>query len=323
MTQSPHATRESRSMILSMIGNLFMGAAGVGAGIMANSSAILVDGLFSAIGFTWALIGLLVSRRLSRGPDKFRPLGYATEESLFTTFRALTILGLILFAVATSAQSIHAYLVHGEVSELVFAPVFIYFAIIAVTCLLLWAVHYRNWVKTGRRSDILRVEAKAAIFDGALSGIAGTGLIAIYVYRDSFLAPVAPIGDSLIVLMLCLAALGHFWKDFLAGLGELAGVTAQPATISAARRAMRPVLAALPGEVQDFTVMKNGRSHLICVYYTPEAAITAREVDALYQQLTKTVHPVLPGSEVLVIISEESRAGFVMPGPEGLPTAPA
>lgn len=316
MTQTPHATRESRSMILSMIGNLFMGAAGVGAGIMANSSAILVDGLFSAIGFTWALIGLLVSRRLSRAPDKFRPLGYATEESLFTTFRALTILGLIVFAVATSAQSIHAYLVQGEVSELIFTPVFIYFGVIAVTCLLLWAAHYRNWVKTGRRSDILRLEAKAAIFDGALSGIAGAGLIAIYVYRDGFLAPIAPIGDSLIVLFLCLAALGHFWKDFLTGLGELAGATAQPATISAARRAMRPILATLPGEVQDFTVMKNGRTHLICVYYTPEAAITARAVDELYQQLTKAVHPVLPGSEVLVIISEESRAGFVMPGPD-------
>ena len=58
-------------------------------------------------------------------PDKLRPLGYATEESRCTTFRALTILGLILFAVATSAQTIHAYLVRGEVSERVFAPIFV------------------------------------------------------------------------------------------------------------------------------------------------------------------------------------------------------
>ncbi len=107
-------------------------------------TAVMLDGLFSVIGFTSALIGLKISRRLDRTRDKFRPFGYAAEESLFTTFRALTVLGLILFAVGSAAMTIHAYLVHGEVTDLNIYPVIVYFISIALSCLSLWAVHYRN-----------------------------------------------------------------------------------------------------------------------------------------------------------------------------------
>lgn len=308
MTQAIRAARESRSMTISMIGNLFMGVAGVVAGLMANSSAIMMDGLFSTIGLISALVGLLISRRLNKSPDKFRPLGYATEESLFTTFRALTVLGLILFAVASSGMTIYAYIAHGKASELIFGPVFIYFVIIMLACFLLWLVHYRSWVATGRRSDILRLEAKAAVFDGLMTGIAGAGLIGIYFFQDGILASIAPVGDSLIVLVLCVAAIGQFWKDFVSGLGELARATARPETIATARRAMRPFLAALPGEVKDFTVMKAGRSYLICIYYMPQEPVSAREVDEVQKGLTDAVQQDLEGAEVMVLVSERSRA---------------
>lgn len=269
----------------------------------------MLDGLFSVIGFTSALIGLKISRRLDRARDKFRPFGYAAEESLFTTFRALTVLGLILFAVGSTAMTIHAYFVHGEVTDLNIYPVIVYFISIALICLSLWAVHYRNWVITGRRSDILRLEAKAAVFDGMLTGVAGAGLIGIHVLRDGILAPIAPIGDSIVVLVLCLVAVKHFWRDFVLGLGELAGATARPETIAQARRATRAVLQALPGRVQDFTVMKTGRSHLICVYYKPQAPVSAGEIDALTARLSAAVQPVLEGAEAMVILSERPGAG--------------
>lgn len=304
-----HARRERSSMIIGMIGNLVMGCAGIIAGLLSNSTAVMLDGLFSVIGFTSALIGMRISQRLSRSPDKFRPFGYAAEESLFTTFRALTVLGLILFAVASAAMAIHAYLVHGEATELNIYPAIVYFIFIAVICLALWAVHYRNWVITGRRSDILRLEAKAAVFDGLLTGVAAAGLIGIHLLRDGALAPIAPIGDSIVVLVLCLAGVKHFWTDFMLGLGELAGTTARPETIVRARRAARAVLQSMPGRLQDFTVMKTGRSYLICVYYNPLAPVSAAEVDALTERLNAAMRPVLEGAEAMVILSEQARDG--------------
>lgn len=303
-----HAARESRSLSIAMAGMLFMCVAGVAAGVAANSKAIMMDGLFSLIGFGSALLGRRVSRRLGNAPDKFRPMGYAAEESLFTTFRALTVVGLIVFALSMAVMTIYAYVAHGQVSELVFWPIFVYFAGISLTCLTLWAIHYRNWVKTGRRSDILRLEAKAAVFDGVLTAIAGAGLIGIYFLRDTPLAPIVPIGDALVLLLLCVAVVGHFWKDFMAGLGELAGATAKPEAVAIARRAARRVLAGAQGRVRDFAVMKFGRSHLVCVYYTPGGAILASEVDSLQQRLTEAIRQELQGADVMLIISERPRS---------------
>ncbi|WP_253450003.1 cation transporter [Halomonas sp. Y3] len=198
--------REKRSMIVAMIGSVLMGVAGVAAGLLGNSAAIMMDGLFSTIAFIFAFLGLRVSQRLKNSPDNVRPMGYAAEESLFTTFRSLTILGLIIFAAGSAAISIYAYFAYGEVSGLVFGPILIYFFVIGVLCVFLWAFHYRNWVLSGRRSDILRLEAKAAAFDGLLTGIVAVGFVVVYFFQDGIIAPIVPIADSLIVLIRnCLA----------------------------------------------------------------------------------------------------------------------
>ncbi|WP_120798381.1 cation transporter [Thiocapsa rosea] len=301
--------REKRSMIVAMIGSVVMGVAGVAAGLFGNSAAIMMDGLFSTISFIFAFLGLRVSQRLKNSPDNMRPMGYAAEESLFTTFRSLTILGLIIFAAGSAAISIHAYFAYGEVSGLVFGPILIYFFIIGILCAFLWAFHYRNWISSGRRSDILRLEAKAAAFDGLLTGIVAVGFVGVYLFQDSIIAPIVPIADSLIVLILCLAVIGEFWNDFKVGVGELVGSTARPSEVAAARRAARPVLQESAGQVQDFTVIKMGRTYVVTVYYNPMSKVLASEVDALQDKLTQAIHRVLEGAEVFVLISERSRAG--------------
>lgn len=301
--------REKRSMIVAMIGNVVMGGAGVAAGLLGNSAAIMMDGLFSTIGFVFAFFGLRVSQRLKNSPDNIRPMGYAAEESLFTTFRALTILGLIIFAAGSASISVYAYLAYGEVSGLVFGPILIYFLAIGILCAFLWAYHYRNWVSSGRRSDILRLEAKATAFDGLLTGIVAVGFVGVYFFQESIIAPIVPIADSLIVLILCLAVIGQFWNDFKVGVGELVGSTARPSEVAAARRAARPVLQESAGRVEDFTVIKMGRTYVVTVYYNPMNKVLASEVDALQDRLTQAIHHVLEGAEVFVLISERSRAG--------------
>lgn len=307
MHRIQQAQRERFSMILGMLGNLCMGVAGVITGVLANSSAVMLDGLFSMIGFISAFLGLKISRRIASPPDKFRPMGYAAEESLFTTFRALAILGLIMFAAGSAAVRIFAYAVHGEVSEFIFAPVTIYFAGVGLTCVLLWGIHYRNWRLTNRRSEILRLEARAALFDGVLTGVAAAGLISIYYGRDGLLAPVVPVGDSVVVLLLCLLVMGQFWKDFRSGIAELAGAAAEPKTLARARRAARGVLKEAAGCLRDFSLIKMGRSHLIFIYYDPGRPVLAAEVDRLQCQLTEVMRQDLHQVEVVLLISERGR----------------
>ncbi len=304
---------EARSLNLSMAGNLFMGAAGVLAAYLSNSQAILVDGLFSLVGFTAALLGKHVARNANREADKFRPYGYAGDEAIFTTFRSLSLLGLVVFAIANAVMAIVEHARGMPMPALVFEPMAVYFVVVGLTCGLLWLVHRRAWVKTGRRSDVLRLEAGAAAFDGLLTMGAAAGLLLIHYFRDGFLAPVAPVGDSIIVMILCAGVVSHYFRDFLAGLAELAGVTATPENIAAARRAMRETLKSAQGELVDVSVTKLGRAFTVVVYFNPATAITAAEADLLTTRLMADVGTVLPAAEVYVMISEHGRDFYPVP----------
>ena len=113
MTLPDLATRkrlEGRSLLIAMWGNLLMAAAGIVAGVLSNSDAIMMDGLFSLIGFMSAFLGRRISARVDAGPDKIRPFGYAADEAIFSTFRSLTLLGLILFAFASAGMNVFGYL---------------------------------------------------------------------------------------------------------------------------------------------------------------------------------------------------------------------
>ncbi|MEM8552539.1 MAG: cation transporter [Pseudomonadota bacterium] len=298
---------ESRSLVVAMWGNLGMAAAGILAATLSNSTAILVDGLFSLVGFGSALLARRISRRIHAGPDKARPFGYAADEALFSTFRSLSLLGLIAFAIANAIKNIYDHL-HGTDPELLnFEPMIVYFTGIGVTCAVLCAFHYITWRITARRSAILRIEAKAAMFDALITAAAGLGLAAIYWFQDGPLAPLAPIGDSLVVLLLCVLAIGINLKEFRGGLAELAGVSARPKHLAVARRALRPAIAADGGSLKDMSVTKLGRTFLVTVYYDPERPTTAREMDGLNLRMIRDARQALPDADVLLIITEHPR----------------
>lgn len=298
---------ESRALTLAMWGNLFMAVSGLAAGFWSNSNAIMMDGLFSLIGFGSALLGRRISRKVESGPDRLRPYGYAADEAIFVTFRSLSLLGLVLFAVTNAAKNIFDYATGTPPEPLIFGPMIGYFVIIGATCLGLWLSHRRAWVKTGRQSEILRLESRASAFDGIVTAAAGAGLALIWLLREGPLAVIAPIGDSLIVLLLCLTVIGQYFGGFRAGLGELAGVTASPDRVALARRTLRPTLTEDGGRLHDLSVLKTGRSFLVTAYYDPGRPMLAAEIDRLNLRLIRDMRAALPGSDVLLLITEYPR----------------
>ena len=204
-------------------------------------------------------------------------------------------------------MSIISYLRGGTPTVLNMGPMLIYFVVISITCALLWFFHHRAWRRTQRRSEILRLEAKAAIFDGMITLSAGTGLVLIFLYRDGVLAPIAPIGDSLIVLVLCLAVVSRYFQDFMRGLGELAGVTAHPAHVAKVRRALRDVIGTDGGVLRDMSVTKLGRTFWAAVYYSPRQAVSGHQVDDLTCRMEKDAAKALPGTKVIILISDKGR----------------
>lgn len=298
---------EGRALRLAVWGNLLMCVAGLVTAVLSNSTAIMLDGLFSLIGVIAALVGRQVSRNVEAGPNRLRPFGYASDEAIFLTFRALSLLGLILFAATSAGMTIYRHLTGEPVPVLDFAPMAVYFGLIFVVCFLLWLLHRRTWQRTGRISEMLRLEAKAAIFDAVITAATGAGILMVYLFQDGWLAPVAPIGDSLIVLVLCVTVIGQYWRDLIAGLRQLAGVTAEPKVILTAGRALRPSVAASGGALTDFSVNKLGRTCLVLAYFDPRRPVTAAEIDRLNLQMIRDVRRDIPGADVMLIVSEHAR----------------
>jgi len=205
-------------------------------------------------------------------------------------------------------MNIFSYAQGNAPAVLNMGPLLIYFVVIALTCALLWFFHNRAWRRTGRRSDILRMEAKAAAFDGLITVSAGVGLVLMLVYRDGFLAPIAPVGDSVIVLILCLLVVSRYFQDFLGGLGELAGVTADPAHIATVRRALREIIGEDGGTLRDLSVSKLGRTFWVTVYYSPPTALSGRQADNLTRRMEHKADQALPGARVVLLVSDLGRA---------------
>lgn len=307
MTSTVEKRLESRSLGVAMWGNLLMAGAGLLAGLLANSNAILLDGLFSLIGFGSALLARRISRRIDAGPDNARPLGYAADEAIFATFRALSLLGLLLFAITNALRNIYNYIGGMMPEPLNFAPMIAYFTGIGLMCAVLWGFHYFTWRKTGKKSAILRLEAKAALFDGMITVAAGAGLGAIYLFRDGPLAPIAPVGDSVIVLLLCMLAIASYARELRDGLGELAGVSASPAHLATVRRALRSAIAEDGGRLQDMSITKLGRTYMVMVYYDPGRRVSAAEIDSLNLQMIRDARTALANADVFLVISEHPR----------------
>ena len=307
MSEHETVSKERRALTISKWGNLFMGAAGILAAWLSNSQALLVDGLFSLIGFAAAVLGARITAQARRGPDHNRPLGYAVDESLFVTFRALSLLGLVAFAISNSVLNITTYATGGAIAGLLYGPIIIYFILICVVCAGLAFVHRAAWLSTGKQSGILRLEMQAAIFDGMITLAAGVGLSIMPLLKGGPLGWLSPIGDSVIVILLCGMVVGRYYKDFMAGLAELARVSAPAELVRSARQLIQPLIVDAGGSLVDFSVLKVGRRFEAQVYYDPGRPISADEVDALTRRVDAVLTEELNQADSIVIISRYGR----------------
>jgi divalent metal cation (Fe/Co/Zn/Cd) transporter len=308
MTDAEILALEARSLAVGKWGNLFMAGAGVLAAFLSNSEALLVDGLFSLTGFLAAIVGARIAARVNRRADRHRPFGYAAEEALYRSFRALSLIGLVLFAGVNAGLTILGYARGVDIAPLRFGPIAVYFAVIFTACGILYAMHRTSWNRTGRRSALLKLESQAARSDGLMTLAAMFGLSLAFLLRGGPLDGITPIADSLVVLMLCGLALFVYGGEFRAGLAQLAGASAPPEAIAAARRAVRPVLADHGGRLIDLSLGQLGRRYQAIAYYDPGRAMTAAEVDRLGDALADALAPAFGPVDGAVVISEHGRS---------------
>lgn len=294
-------------MDLTRWANLGMGLAGALAAWASNSQALLVDGLFSLIGYISAVYAMKISQTAHLGPDRLRPFGHAGDEALYATFRSLALLALVVFGIAQAVLGITDYLLGGDVEVVRLEPVAIYTLIVTAGCIWLAFVHYHAWKKTGRQSDMLQLEATASVYDGIITLFAGIGLLSTPFMSGTVLEPLAPVMDSVVVLILCSVAIFSYFRTFRKGIAQLAGFPASVKDQIAVRHALKRSLTSTDGRLIDVAVVRVGRKLDIVVYFDPERPILAEELDGLTNRMVQQLERDVGAAAVLIVVSRFGR----------------
>ena len=168
---------QHRSLTASKWASLVMAVSGIVAAWLSRSDALMLDGLFSGLGFLSAIIAIRVSDSVRRNPDRRRPFGYDADEPIYITFRSLILLGIISFAGFVAVEKILAYLGGEEIETLVLGPIAVYSVSMAAIAFGLAAYHRQNLSHIAGHSPMLQAEYKGALIDGGLTVGAGAALL--------------------------------------------------------------------------------------------------------------------------------------------------
>ncbi len=302
-TAAQNLETERKALVIGKWANLFMAVAGLLTAWVSRSDAMLVDGLYSAVNFISAIAAARIGARVGLPPTRSRPWGHDFDEVLYVTFRSLILIGVLVFAAFVSISKIWTFFSGGVVPELVFGPIAVYAVVIVSICLGLAFNFHRAYRKTGKRSAILKTEARAALIDGALSVGSGAALLSLPYLEDTALGPFVPIGDAVIVLVLILAIIWQPLSTFRTTLADLAGVSAPSRTYAKVARAARDVAREKGYRLHRAAVLQAGRMHWVAVYLDPEKPVRAEDIDTFRDILSARLEDVIGPARVEIVLT--------------------
>ncbi len=191
---------EKKGLWLSILGALFMAALGIGFAILTQSDAVLLDGLFSLIGFAIGLVSLRVATLVRRPDDDNYHFGYAAYEPMLNLTKGLLMVFVTLFALVSAIQVL---LAGGREVQAGWAS--IYAVVAAVGCFSI-ALSQRNLAKkTG--SPILAVDSKNWLIDGLMSVAVAVAFVITFLLAGSVYAHLLPYADPVVVIVLVILSL--------------------------------------------------------------------------------------------------------------------
>jgi len=272
---------ERQSLQIGVAASALMALAGIWVHLISGSTALLLDGLYSAVMVGSGLVAARISSNVVRPPDRAYPYGYDGQEALYVLFRSLVLIGVLSFAAITALSTIIDYANGRPIAAVSLQPVALYsIAMVAMCWGLAWR-HQRDWLRTGSQSQLLLTEARAARIDGLISGLTGLALLASPSLNGTALAVLGPITDALLVLVVSLVVLREPLQAFLTALGQASGASAESEMIRSTRLALEDLLAGLSCWLLDLTVMQVGRTAFVVVYLNPNQPMDGAAIDVI------------------------------------------
>ena len=274
---------EIRALQLGTLGNSVGAVAALVFYLRSGSDALLLDGLYTAVMAGASVIAGQVNRAALQPRSRAYPFGASGQEPLYVLFRTLVLLGIIAFAMVSAIGKILTAVQGGVIPAVQLDGLGWYFSAMVLLNLWLWRVFARSWSNGGGNNDMLRGMAISARFDALISAGTGIALLGSPSLLATPLAPLVPIADSLLVLVLSLALVGEPIAILQGAVTEAAGSSRSipPALHSRCSASVAAVLAERGCTLLELAMIRLGRTVTAVAYVEPATAVTASQTDGL------------------------------------------
>ncbi|MBL0701562.1 MAG: cation transporter, partial [Spiroplasma sp.] len=187
---------EKKASNYNLIPIFFMAVSGIIGGILSNSSAIFIDGAFSAVLFFTIFLGKWIQLQIIKPKNNDYPVGRSRLGSLYVLFKILILIGILSYSFIDSGFIIIKYAGGNYTPELVdvyYAR--IYYVVKTIAFIISFALYTYYLKQTNYQSTILRVDRKGTVIDGGIT----LGIMSGFFFLGK-IPLVAPISDSIILL---------------------------------------------------------------------------------------------------------------------------
>jgi len=251
---------ERRLLWISAFGSLAGAIIGLIFSFLTASQAILLDCLFGITYFLISLFTLKVARLIHRGDDEHFPYGYVFFEPLTNGIKGMLVLGIAIYATASSAQALFT---GGR--EIVADLAIIYGILAVILCTVLAFV-----IKRGSRkhnSPLLRTDALNWVINGAISAcvlVAFAGMLILE--RNPNLVWLIPYIDPAIVIGLVVICISVPVRMAWQALMELLNRTPSPAIANHVREVVAETLSEQHPTELFVRVIQPGRTRIVLAH---------------------------------------------------------
>ncbi len=191
---------ERKALLVSAIGALCLAGLGIGFALLTESDAILLDGVFSGIGFFMAILTMKVSKLVRQPDDEHFQFGFAHFAPLLNVIKSLLMVTLCSFALVSA---ISALFTGGRSMNV--GPAVIY-GLIASGIGVVLALYLRR-ASRKTRSPLVALDAEGALIDMAMSAAVLLSFVGGWFLADSDWSQYVDYLDPAVVTLLCLVSL--------------------------------------------------------------------------------------------------------------------
>jgi predicted Co/Zn/Cd cation transporter (cation efflux family) len=234
---------------------------------LTQSDAVLLDGLFSLIGFAIGLVSLRVATLVHRPDDEVFHFGYAAYEPMLNLSKGLLMAFVTLFALVSAIQVI----VKGG-REIQAGWASVYAVIAAIGCFFIALSQRALSKKTG--SPLLAVDSKNWLIDGLMSLAVAVAFVVTFLLADSSYDHLLPYADPAVVVILVFLSLPIPISIIRQNWNQIVGKAPGGAIQKHAESAVHRVLGDEPAVHTKIRMQQIGRVTYVQVY-----VICGNEID--------------------------------------------